>query len=162
MEGKGCKGRRSALILGLTAILIAVSPVGAAQEREATTTSREIVERLTGLEKRVAQMDERVARLEERVIRLDEGQKRLEQRIDALNQRIEDLRQVVLWGFGLTFTGMFALVGFVLWDRRTAVAPLNYRVTQLEAEHKKFKEAVQELSKESPRCAEILRKLGIL
>lgn len=132
--------------------LIATGQPQAAQEQEVTITGREIADRL--------------ARLEERVTRVEEGQKRLEQRIDkleaSLNQRIDDLRQIILWGFGLTFTGMFALVGFVIWDRRTAIAPVTRRVNELEGDYKKFKEAILELSKENPRSAEILRKLGIL
>lgn len=149
---KARKRRWRAFLIGSAAFtLAAVSQVGAAQERDlpvrdrtqtgVTITGREIVERLT--------------RLEERVIRLEEGQKRLE-------QQIHDLQQFMLWGFGLTFTGMFALIGFVLWDRRTAVAPVTRRVTELEDEHRKFKEAMRELSKENPRSAEILRELGIL
>lgn len=125
--------------------LIATGQVHAAREQEFTITGKEIVERLT---------------------RLEEGQKRLEQRIDkleaTLNQRIDDLRQVVLWGFGLTFTGMFALVGFVIWDRRTTVAPVTRRVAELEEENRRFRKALQELAKENPRSTEVLRSLGIL
>lgn len=136
-------------LLGLImAALLAMDQAYAAEERETTAGSREVIERL--------------ARLEERVIRLEEGQKRLEQRINDLAQRINELQQFMLWGFGLTFTGMFALVGFVIWDRRTAIAPVTRRVSELEDEHKKFKAAILELSKENPRSAEILRKLGIL
>lgn len=138
------------LLLGLTAAaLITMSQAEAAEERQpATITGREIAERLTRLDDGVARLEERVTRLEEKVA--------------ALGQRIEDLRQVVLAGFGITFTGMFALVGFVIWDRRTAIAPVTRRVSELEDEHKKFKAAILELSKENPRSAEILRKLGIL
>lgn len=91
------------------AALIAISPVEAAEERDVVTiTGREIVERLA---------------------RLEEGQKRLE---TQLTQRIDDLRQVVLWGFGVTFAGIFALVGFVIWDRRTAIAPAVRRFDELQ------------------------------
>lgn len=128
--------------------LIATGQLHAARGQEVTITGREIADRL--------------ARLEERVTRVEEGQKRLEQRISDLARRIDELRQFMLWGFGLTFTGMFALVGFVLWDRRTAVAPVARRITELEEKHKKLKEAVREFSKDNPRVAEILQRLGIL
>jgi len=153
MKGKAHKGPRAAVILGLMAILIVVSPVRAAQERGVATTSREIVV-------------ERLSRLEERVIRLEEGQKRLEQRIDkleaALNQRIDDLRQILLWGFGMNFTGMFALIGFVIWDRRTALTPAVRRIEGLQERQQKIEEALRQLSKENPKLAESLRNLGLL
>jgi len=145
--------RWKASILALAAgALIAIGDTQAAQEREVTITGGEIVERLT--------------RLEERVIRLEEGQKRVEQRIDkleaSLNQRIDDLRQLMLWGFGLTFTGMFALVGFVLWDRRTALAPAVRRFEDLQDRQRRIEEALRQLSKENPKLAESLRNLGLL
>ncbi len=34
-----------------------------------------------------------------------------------------DLQSFLLWGFGIVFAGIFAFIGFVLWDRRTALAP---------------------------------------
>ena len=141
--------RWKASILTLAAgALIAIGNTQAAQEREVTITSREIVERLT--------------RLEERVIRLEEGQTRLEQRISDLAQRIDELRQFMLWGFGLTFTGMFALVGFVLWDRRTALAPAVRRFEDLQDRQRRIEEALRQLSKENPKLAESLRNLGLL
>jgi len=154
--------RWKASILALAAgALIAIGNTQAAQEREVTITGGEIVERLTRLEEGQKRLEERVARLEEgqkrleeRVIRLEEGQKRLEQRID-------DLRQVILGGFGVTLAGMFALIGFVLWDRRTAIAPVTRRLNELEGEHQRLKEVVQELSRDHPRSAEILGKLRI-
>jgi len=145
--------RWKASILTLAAgALIAIGNTQAAQEREVTITGGEIVQRLT--------------RLEERVIRLEEGQKRVEQRIDkleaSLNQRIDDLRQLMLWGFGLTFTGMFALVGFVLWDRRTALAPAVRRFEDLQDRQRRIEEALRQLAKENPKVAESLRNLGLL
>ena len=149
MEGKGYRGLQGAFILGFTlAILAVVGEARSAQEGGAATTGREIVERLT--------------RLEERIIRLEEGQQRLEQRIDALNQRIDDLRQVVLAGFGMTFAGMFALVGFVIWDRRTALSPAVRRFEDLQDRQRRVEEALRQLSKENPQLAESLRNLGLL
>ncbi len=56
---------------------------------------------------------DRLIRLETKV---DEGQK-------ALQRQIDDLKTFMLWGFGILFGGMGILIGFVIWDRRTALAP---------------------------------------
>jgi hypothetical protein len=94
-----------------------------------------------------------------RLARLEEGLKSLEKRIDgvekSLNQRIDDLRQLMLWGFGITFAGIFALIGFVIWDRRTALAPAVNRMDRLEA-------ALKEYAEKSPDLAEALRKAKLL
>ena len=107
-------------------------------------TDREIVERLTRLEegqKASAQrlddtnrrMEEGFKSLNQRIDntnrRIEEGFKSLNQRIDDTNHRIDELRETLLWSSGVLFSGMLALVGFVLWDRRSALAPA---VRQLE------------------------------
>ncbi len=137
------------LVGGLTIALIAMGGVGLAQEREVTITGREVVERLT---------------------RLEEGQKRLEaqltQRIDGvqtnLAQRIDDLRQLMLWGFGVTFAGMFALIGFVIWDRRTALAPAVRRIEDLQERERRLEAVLREYAAKSPELAESLKKVGLL
>lgn len=36
------------------------------------------------------------------------------------------------WGFGLLFTGMLILVGFILWDRRSTLQPVREDIAELE------------------------------
>lgn len=57
----------------------------------------------------------------DRLIRLEV---RLEESYKFLQKQIDDLKTLVLWGFGILFGGMGLLIGFVIWDRRTAVAPV--------------------------------------
>jgi len=76
------------------------------------------------------------------------------QRFDGVNQRIDNLQTFMYWGFGILFTMMMVLMGFVLWDRRTAIKPLENRTHQLE-------EALIEYAKTDPKLKEILRKAAI-
>lgn len=72
---------------------------------------------------------DRLIRMEERVITLEKRIDSLEKRIDSMersiSQRIEDMQTFMLWGFGILFGGMGILMGFVIWDRRTAVEPVQ-------------------------------------
>ncbi|MBI4746223.1 MAG: hypothetical protein HY786_06740, partial [Deltaproteobacteria bacterium] len=71
----------------------------------------------------------------DRLIRLEEGQKSLQKQIDDFKEvtqrRFDDMQRqsdskfdnlyaLILWGFGILFGGMGILIGFVIWDRRTA------------------------------------------
>lgn len=56
----------------------------------------------------------------DRLIRLET---KLEDGNKSLHRQIDDLKTCVLSGFGITFGGMGLLIGFVIWDRRTALAP---------------------------------------
>ncbi|MFZ6017848.1 MAG: hypothetical protein ACOYU0_09700 [Nitrospirota bacterium] len=74
---------------------------------------------------------DRLIRLETKV---DEGQK-------SLQRQIDDLKTFMLWGFGILFGGMGILIGFVIWDRRTALAPASLH---------------------SPPIVEVLKHVGLL
>jgi len=58
----------------------------------------------------------KVERLE---VKVEEGQKALQKQINGLQKQIDDLRTLMLWGFGVLFSGMGILIGLVMWDRRT-------------------------------------------
>jgi hypothetical protein len=109
----------------------------------------------------------------ERLIRLEEGIKSVNQRIDglekSLNQRIDDVKEeirdlktFILWGFGILFSGMGILMGFVLWDRRTAISPVIKRTRELEEENEKIYKVLKEMGKRDTKIAQILKQVGIL
>ena len=76
-------------------------------------------------------------------------------KFESLQTQINDIKTFLYWGFGFLFSAMLFLVGFVIWDRRTTVAPVK-------KENERIIEALTEYSKENPRLAEILRNAGIL
>lgn len=106
--------------------------------------------------------------------------KRLEQRIDGLDQRMDrlesDLKGFMMWGFGILFSGMLILVGFILWDRRTTLAPVVKEIKEKESEIAEVKRRERELerkeslledllrgyAKEEPRMATLMRAKGLL
>ncbi|MDI6791637.1 MAG: hypothetical protein QME81_02045 [bacterium] len=130
-----------------------------------TITAKELIERLTRLEERLTKLEERLIRLEER---LEEGQKNLQ-------AQINDLKDFMLWGFGIMIAvmgvivaGMFSLVGFVMWDRRTALAPaikktseLEEREVRREEREKKIEWVLKELALKDTNVATALRTAGI-
>ncbi|MES0336141.1 MAG: hypothetical protein SFH39_07275 [Candidatus Magnetobacterium sp. LHC-1] len=119
---------------------------------------------------------DRMIRLE---IKLEEGLKATNQRIDATNQRIDDSLKAVNQRFdsvnqriddliGLIYvmiSGMFVLVGFILWDRRTTLAPVVRTTRELEARAEKAEKlelAIKEKAENDPELKEALRHAGLL
>jgi DNA repair exonuclease SbcCD ATPase subunit len=115
--------------------------------------------------------------VKERVIRLEEGLKATNQRIDGLeksinqridgleksiNQRIDDLRNLMLWGYGILFGGMGILIGFVIWDRRTALAPAVRKSKELEEREERIERALREYAQKEPGLAEALKNSGLM
>jgi peptidoglycan hydrolase CwlO-like protein len=96
--------------------------------------------------------------------RFDDMNKRFDDinnRINDMNNRINDMNNRMLWGFGIIFAGMFALFGFVIWDRRTALAPAIRKNKELEEKQERIEKALKEFAMEEPKLAEILKQIGI-
>jgi len=110
------------------------------------------------------------------LIKLDERTKYLEQlineRTDNLQKQIDNLREDMKWQFGVLFTLIVALFGFIIWDRRTFMKPLEEKVISLNEETKNIKEKVQlnerllqalrELSLKDEKLREILKQFNLL
>jgi prefoldin subunit 5 len=149
-------------ILACLVVLLAAHR-GLAQDREVAISGQEIVERLSRIEEAQKGIDQRLAALEKRIDglerRIDDGLKGLEQKID---QRMGEIRDFMLWGFGVTFAGIFALVGFVLWDRRTALAPAVRRIEDLQDREQRLESALRDYAQGKSDLATSLRKSGLL
>jgi len=139
-------------------------------EAASRITDREIIEKLTRLEEGQKTLAQRI---DDTNRRLEEGYKALGQRIEDTNrridelkqdigQRLEELRQTLLWGLGVTFAGMFALIGFVIWDRRSALTPTVRQIQGLGEREEKLEAALREYARKTPELAESLRKMGLL
>lgn len=91
--------------------------------------------------------------------RIELGQNNIQKQVDDVRK---DLKDFMLWGFGITFAGMFTLVGFVLWDRRSALSPAVTRLRQLEEHGARVERALQEMAQRDPNVADALRHVGLL
>jgi len=57
---------------------------------------------------------------------------------------------------------MIGLLGFVLWDRRTALSPAIRKNKELEERNDKIVKALKEYAYKEPKLAEILRNVGLM
>ena len=120
---------------------------------------RRVDERIDGLD---SKLSTRIDSLDKHIDGLDS---KLSTRIDSLEKRIDDLRNllyVILAGMFALVIGMLGLVGFILWDRRTALAPAVKKIEVLEKKEDRLEGALKEFAQKEPRLAEALRFAGIL
>lgn len=87
---------------------------------------------------------------------------RVEERVIALEKRIDTLQTIILWGFGILFGGMGILIGFVIWDRRTAVEPVQKKVRELERKEETMERILKDFAKKNEELREIMRREGLL
>lgn len=143
--------------MGLASIILVLGLMGNGFSEG--VTNRQILEKLEKIETKINDMNVRIARVETKV---EEGQKSLQQQINGLDKRIDNVWNLLLWGFGIIFTGIFALIGFVLWDRRTALAPAVRKMEALEERERSLEKALKEFSQKEPKLVEAFKHAGIL
>lgn len=112
-------------ILGIGLLYLLVFSVSSAEafEDAPRITDKEIVERLTRLEEGQKALG----------VRIDDLNRHIDQRFTDFSKRFDELRQLMLWGFGVSFAGMFALISLVIWDRRTTLTPTVKRIDAMES-----------------------------
>ena len=127
-------------VLGL-ALLIWVSAPALAVEGDLTISDREIIERLT---------------------RLEEGQKAINKRIDDLKGDLKGDIQHLRGIMYVVLGGMIALIGFVIWDRRSALSPVITRTRELEEDRDKTLKVLKEYAQREPKLAEVMKSSGLM
>ena len=126
---------------------------------------------------RIIRTEENLKRLEqsmnERFQGIDQRFEGIDQRFEGINQRFDSLESsitreinrihaLMLWGFGMTFTFMLGLVGFVLWDRRSFMKPVQQDTKELEERERKLEKILKEYSSKQPDLAAIMKMHGLL
>ncbi len=129
-------------------------------------TNRQILEKLNSMDVRIARLEEGQKSFQKQIDNLREetraGQQSIQNQINGLQNQINSLQNLVIGGFGVVFAGIFALIGFVLWDRRTALAPAVKKVEALEKKEEALERVLKDFAIKEPRLTEALQHAGIL
>ena len=82
----------------------------------------------------------------------------MDTKIEAVNSKIETL----YWDFGILIVLMLFLFGYIVWDRRTALNPVQNKTTALVEKVNKIEFVYRQQAQKDPGFAEILRHAGLL
>ena len=105
----------------------------------------------------------------DRIMRTEEQLKSLRNemnaKFDAVDQRFESLEskfELNFWLFGILFALILFMMGYIIWDRRTALYPIQEKTQNLDNRMVKLESIAREQAKKDPAFAEILRLAGLL
>jgi len=107
---------------------------------------------LTDLQVNVAQMD----------VKLDEYQKQTQLQFDNIQKQLDNHQTFLYWGFGILISFMGFILGFVLWDRRTTLAPVVKEAEELKRRENKILDILRAYSEKEPKLRELLKNAGML
>ena len=81
---------------------------------------------------------------------------------ESLQVQLNSLQTIFFWFTGIMVTLIVFILGFIIWDRRTAVAPIREKTAILDTEYQRIALILKEYSKDKTKLAEILRAHGLL
>ena len=108
---------------------------------------------------RLMRTEEKVESLRVEVnIKIESLRNEMNTRFEAVESKIDTL----YWGFGILIALMLFLFGYIVWDRRTALNPIQNKTMNLEERLSKLEFITRQQAKKDPAFAEILKHAGLL
>ena len=77
-------------------------------------------------------------------------------------KQLDDIKVLFYWGFGILITLFIFMLGYMIWDRKTALQPALDKASDADAKSKSLILALKEYSQKHADLAEILKSHGIL
>ena len=122
---------------------------------------RKLSQRIDGTNQRIDDLDKKLSQ------RINDLDRKLSQRIDDTNRRIDDTNQRIsdLYDINLTMFAILAalitgLFGYIIWDRRTMMKPVQERLERLEKDIERDLELRNEHGSIPARLLNVLRELA--
>jgi len=110
-------------------------------------------------EAKIVAIDARISALE---ARMEMNFASIDKQFMYQQKQIDDIKILFYWGFGILITLFIFMLGYMIWDRRTALQPALSKATDADAKSSNLIRALREYSKTHPDLAEILRTHGML
>ena len=87
---------------------------------------------------------------------------RIEVKFESQQRQLADIKVLFYWGFGILITLLVFILGYMIWDRRTALQPALDKAVHADTKSSNLIGSLREYSKNHADLAEILRAHGIL
>jgi len=105
---------------------------------------------------------DRAIQTEAKINALDVRFESIDKQFMYQQKQIDDIKTLFYWGFGILITLFIFMLGYMIWDRRTAMQPSLMQASKAEENSRNLIVTLREYSKKHADLAEILRSHGIL
>ncbi len=83
-------------------------------------------------------------------------------RLESQQKQIDDLKTLFFWGFSIIITLIIFMLGYMIWDRRTALKPALLKAEDATDKTRNLVSVLREYARSHPDLAEILKTYGLL
>ncbi|MCX7979690.1 MAG: hemolysin XhlA family protein [Bacteroidia bacterium] len=141
-------------LLGISLLLWAQQP----PENTVVPFTLSDKERLIRLESQLQNLQKDIQSTNTRIDRMENYIAKIENRIDRLENRLDTY-------FFTLISLIIALIGFILWDRKKTLQPLEQKIAEIQKDTSRLTgllQALHEYAKNHPDLAMLLRQYGAL
>ena len=103
-----------------------------------------LIAKIAGVDGEVGGLDKRISSLETKMDNLKTQMNRFESKLD----------NYFMWGFGMVLMSIFGLIGFIVYDRRTTIAPVEDKTERII-------KALKERAEKDPILMEALKNTAL-
>ena len=89
---------------------------------------------------------------------MDSLRNEMNAKFETVNAKID----YIFWMMGVMVAFMIFMLGFIIWDRRTTLAPVKSEIEELKIANEKMKDIFRKQAEFHPQLREILKNAGIL
>jgi len=86
----------------------------------------------------------------------------MQKQFDGIQKQLDNQLTFLYWGFGIIIAFMGFLLGFVIWDRRSTLAPVRRETSDLRFENQRIIDVLRKYAEKQPDIREILKSTGLL
>jgi len=98
-----------------------------------------------------AKMEAIDAKMEALETKMNALETKMDVKFESIQKQIDQLCTLFYWGFGILITLFIFMLGYIIWDRRTALQPALDKATDADAKSTNLIRALREYSKKTPR-----------
>ncbi len=171
----------STLLSGSTVFAVETAPRISDREiieglADLKATQKVILQRFEDIDRRFEDMNRRFEdvnkRFEDVDKRFEQVDKQLDKRFEQVDKRLDEMSATNRMFFGFVMSTLLALFGYIVWDRRTLMKPLDERLLTVERELEiggtegtkvsRLVKTLRELSQEDDKVAKVLKHFHLL
>ncbi|MFA5476173.1 MAG: hypothetical protein WC271_05675 [Bacteroidales bacterium] len=105
---------------------------------------------------------DRIMRTEEQIKSLRNEMNAKFESVDQRFETVESKFDLLYWLFGILFGLITFLIGYIMWDRRTALFPVQNKTHELDGRVMQLESLARAQAKKDPAFAELLKLAGLL
>jgi len=87
---------------------------------------------------------------------------KMDVKFESQQRQLDDIKILFYWGFGILISLFIFMLGYMIWDRRTAMKPALEQASKAMENNRTFLSMLREYSKKHPDLAEMMRTHGML